>query len=137
MWRLLLLGTLAVASCSSEPPAPGPGFPAQVRSIRLYDGLGVDRTNHVFLFRDDTVYLEVRLFADDGQFLLEVVGGVEMTMTFSPPTIATPTAISGEPLVRAVTTDAPGGTLGSLMVTLRFLDDGSIKSFGPFECLVH
>ena len=138
MWRpLLLVSTLAVSSCSSELPAPGPGFPDQVRSIRLYDGAGVDRTNHIFLFPDDTLHLEVRLFAGDGQYLLEIRGGLEMTMTFSPPTIASSTAVEGESLIRAVTTNAPGGTLGALTVTLEFLDDGSVKTFGPFECLVH
>lgn len=138
MWRPLLLPVaLAVAGCSSELAPPGPGFPSEVRSVRLFDGAGQDRTQHIFLFHDDTLHLEVRLYADDGRFLLEVTGGVEMTMTFSPTNIATSVALPGEQLIRAVTTKAPLGTLGSLVVTLRFLQDGSTKTFGPFECLVH
>ena len=138
MWRpLILAGFLAALGCSSEVPAPGPGFPADVRSIRLFDDAGTDRTQHVFLFPDSILQLEVRLYADDGQFLLEVVGGLEMTMSFTPPTIASSVPMPGEQLIRAVTTTAPGGTLGSLMVSLRFLEDGSIKTFGPFECFVH
>ncbi len=138
MWRpLILAGFLAALGCSSELPPPGPGLPDDVRSIRLFDDAGVDRTNHVFLFRDDTIHLEVRLYADDGRFLLEVTGGVEMTMNFTPPAIASSTPMPGEQLIRAVTTDAVNGTLGSMMVSLRFLEDGSVKTFGPFECLVH
>jgi hypothetical protein len=45
--------------------------------------------------------------------------------------------VSGEQLTRVVTTSAPVGTTGTLIVLLRFLDDGTVKTFGPFECLVH
>jgi hypothetical protein len=56
MWRpLLFTCALAVIGCSSEPLPPGPGLPADVRSIRLFDDAGLERTNHVFLFRTDTL----------------------------------------------------------------------------------
>jgi hypothetical protein len=108
-----------------------------VRAVRLFDGAGVDRTGHVFLFRNDTVHLEVRLYAADGHHLLEIRDGVEMTMTFTPAGIAVATRREFEEMIRAVTTDASSGTQGSLHVTLRFASDGSVKTFGPFECMVH
>jgi hypothetical protein len=138
MWRSLVLALpVALAGCSSAPSGPGTGTPAEVRSIRLFDGAGVDRTAHLFLFRADTTPLEVRLYADDGRSLVNVLGGVEMTFAFDPASLGTSLPIAGVPLTRLVTTDAAVGTLGDLRVTLRFLADNSTRTFGPFECLVH
>jgi hypothetical protein len=134
---ILLVALVAAGACSAELPAPGPGNPEDVRSIRLYDGAGVDQTEHVFLFRDDTLRLEVRLFAADGGQLTDVHGGVELSLTFAPESVAVSTPIPGQSLRRAVTTTAAAGTPGSLSVTLHFTAGGGDKTFGPFECLVH
>lgn len=138
MLRPILLVALVVAgACSAELPAPAPGDPEDVRSIRLYDGAGVDQTEHVFLFLDDTLRLEVRLFAADGRQLTDINGGVELSLTFTPDSVAASMPIVGQSLRRAVTTTAASGTPGNLTVTLHFTAGGSDKTFGPFECLVH
>jgi hypothetical protein len=103
----------------------------------LFDGAGRDQTDHLFLLRSDTVHLEVRLYANDGRHLASVTGGLQLTITFNPPSVAVATPVPNEPLVQAVTTTAPLGTEGELDVTLRFLADGRVATFGPFECLVH
>jgi len=130
---------LAVAwwGCSSELTPPGPGTPEDVRIVRLFDGAGQERTNHIFLFRNDTLHLEVRMYALDGHQITTVPGGVQISFAFDPPSIATSTPMPAEPLRRAVTTTAAASTLGSLSVSLLFLSDSSTKTFGPFECLVH
>jgi hypothetical protein len=138
MWRrILVAGPLALAGCSSALPEPGIGTPAEVRAVRLFDDAGIDRTTHLFLVQGDTMQLEVRLYADDGRSLVDVQGGVQMTFTFDPPSVATSLPIAGVPLTRLVTTAAAVGTGGALRVTLRFLADNGERTFGPFECLVH
>lgn len=138
MWRpLVLASAFALSGCSSAPPPAGPGAPNEVSSVRLFDGAGVDRTGHLFLFRSDTLHLEVRLYAYDGRHITSVTGGLELTLSFDPPSVAVVAPMPGDPLVHAVTTTAPVSTAGELEVSLRFLADGSARTFGPFECLVH
>lgn len=72
-----------------------------------------------------------------GRQLTDINGGVELTLTFTPDSVAVSAPIPGQSLRRAVTTTATSGTPGSLSVTLHFTADGSGKTFGPFECLVH
>lgn len=134
---LVVAGALALMGCSSALPPAGPGAPNEVSSIRLFDGAGIDRTGHLFLFRADTLHLEVRMYAYDGRYLTSITGGFELTLTFDPASIATVTPTPSDPLVYAVTTSAPVSTLGALTVSVRFLGDGSQRTFGPFECLVH
>ena len=134
---LLFAGTLALSGCSSALPPAGPGEPNEVSAIRLFDGAAVDRTDHLFLFLSDTLHLEVRMYAYDGRHLTSVRGGVELTLTFTPSTVATAAPTPADPMVYAVTTTAPVDATGELRVRLRFLIDGSEKTFGPFECRVH
>ena len=138
MWRIIcLLGVLAAPACSSDLPPAGPGTPDDVRSIRLFDGAGVDQTRHLFIFRSDTLHLEVRMYGRDGRHITAVPGGVEVSLVFSPVGLATSTAMPGQPLVRAVTTTSVPNDTGSVQVSLRFPADASVKTFGPFECATH
>lgn len=138
MWRPLVLAVaFALSGCSSALPPAGPGAPDEVSSVRLFDGAGVDRTGHLILFRDDTLHLEVRLYGPEGRQLTGVTGGVEVTLTFTPPSIATVVPTPFDPFTHAVTTSAPVSTQGEARVALLFLADSSQKTFGPFDCLVH
>jgi hypothetical protein len=135
--RFALLLAVGLGGCSSDLTPPGPGRPEDVQQVRLFDGAGVEQAEHVFLFRSDTVHLETRMYAGDGHQITVVPGGVEASYRFVPDSLATSTAIAGEPLTRSVSTRAPVNTLGDLFVTLRFLADSSTRAFGPFQCLVH
>lgn len=134
-WPALTLALLC--GCSSELTPPGPGVPQEVRLIRLFDGAGAERTGHVFLFPNDNLRLEVRMYAGAGYQITAVPGGSEVAFRFDPPTIATSAAIPSEPMRRAVTTTGARNTEGNLYVTVLFLADSSSKEFGPFNCLVH
>jgi hypothetical protein len=106
-------------------------------SVRLFNGAGEDWTGHVFLFRNDSLHLEVRMYAGDGSQITSVPGGSEVSFRFDPPSIATSSPIPSEPMRRAVTTTGSQGTDGNMFVTVRFLADASTKEFGPFNCFVH
>ena len=135
MRRLIILAA-ALAGCSTELLLPGPGQPGDVRSVRLFDGAGVDQTQHLFIFRNDTLHLEIRMYAANGRRITDVPGGVELTLEFVPAGLATSTATLA-PLIRSVTTTAAANDTGTMNVSLRFPVDGSVKTFGPFECATH
>jgi len=105
--------------------------------VRLFNsGLG-ELTFHIPLFPGDTLRVEVRLYAADGSQITSVSGGEEVDFTFSPPTLASSTPVTGESLVRDVTSSAPPASSGTLEVALHFPVDQSTKTFGPFDVLVH
>jgi hypothetical protein len=132
-----LAAVLAVCwGCGSSALAPGPGQPGDVQFIRLFTIAGVDQTQHIFLFGQDTVLLDVRMYAGDNHEITSVPGGVETRFAFNPDS-ANSFPVPGAPLRRGVTTNASNGTLIALSVTLLFLADSTTKTFGPFECLVH
>jgi len=134
-WPVLTL--VLLCGCSSELTPPRPGLPQEVRLVRLFDGAGVERTGHVFLFQNDNLQLEVRMYAGEGFQITSVPGGSEVAFRFDPSTIATSAPIVSEPMRRRVTTTGTFGTEGNLWVTVLFLADSSRKEFGPFNCRVH
>jgi len=137
-WQVMVVAA-AFFGCGSDITPPGPGRADDVQSIRLFDGAGTDRTEHIFLFRSDTLHLDVRMYAADGHQITSVSGGVDETFTFTPDSVAQsiPAPTPDQPLRRSVFTSAAVDTPGSLTVTLLFLQGGIIKTFGPFGCLVH
>jgi hypothetical protein len=105
--------------------------------VRLFDEeRGTDLTVHTGLPDDRSVRLEARLYASDGHRLTDIVGGVELTLQFSPESLATSVPVPGRPLQRIVTAKAPPGTSGSQTVLLQFPGTIGSKSFGPFHVLV-
>jgi len=133
------LGVALLAACGAPHPTGGgsPADPRDVASVRLFNsGLG-DLTFHIPLFPGDTLRVDVRMYAANGTQIMSVTGGEELDFTFSPSTLASSTAIAGEPLVRDVTSTAPPATSGTLEVALHFPADLSTKTFGPFDVLVH
>lgn len=112
------------------------GTPAAIAQVRLFDEeRGTELTVHTGLPDDQSVRLEVRLYASDGHRLTDIVGGVELTLQFSPESLATALPVPGRPLQTVITATAPVGTSGSQNVSLHF-GDGSSKSFGPFHVQV-
>ena len=112
------------------------GSPAAIAQVRLFDQeRGTDLTVHTGLPDDQSLRLEVRLYAPDGHRLTDIVGGAELSLQFEPASLATSIPVPGRPLQRLVTATAPVGASGSQIVSLRF-GDGSSKAFGPFHVQV-
>jgi hypothetical protein len=141
MRRRTVAGLIAVTisgSCGGPLPTSGgaTGTPAAIAQVRLFDEeRGTDLTVHTGLPDDQSVRLEVRLFAPDGHRLTDIVGGVQLGLQFSPESLATSVPVPGRPLERIVTATAPVGTSGTQRVSLSF-GDGSATSFGPFHVQV-
>jgi hypothetical protein len=104
-----------------------------VAQVRLYDPQGTELTLHTGLVDEETLRVEVRMFAPDGHRLLEVTGGVDFNLLFTPDSLATSIPVPGEPLERDVIPTASSGSDGSQQVALHFPANDSTKSFGPFH----
>lgn len=143
MRTTLLLGVLGAAlACRGDTgggagPGAGPGEPHDVASVRLFDSTGGELTFHMPLFDSVPLRVVVRMYAATGRHLTSVTGGEDMQFTFTPTGLASSTAVTGQPLARAVLSVAAPGTGGTLDVTLHFPADTSTKTFRGFEVLVH
>jgi hypothetical protein len=105
--------------------------------VRLFDAQrGTDLTVHTGLPDDESISLEVRLYAPDGHRLTDIVGGVELALQFSPESLATAIPVPRHPLQTVVTATAPPGTSGTQTVSLHFLATGASRTFGPFHVQV-
>src|SRR2546426_12307030 len=102
------------------------GTPAAIAQVRLFDEeRGTELTVHTGLPDDQSVRLEVRLYASDGHRLTDIVGGVELTLQFSPGSLANAIRVPGRPLETIITPTAPAGTSGSQTVRLDFPRTGT------------
>jgi len=135
---LIVVVAVMVCACGGALPTnAGTGSPAAIAQVRLFDQeRGTDLTVHTGLPDDQSVRLEVRLYAPDGHRLTDIVGGAELDLQFEPASLATSVPVPGHPLQRIVTPTAPAGTAGSQTVLLRFPATTGVKSFGPFHVLV-
>ena len=142
MRRLTVVALIAVTiggGCGGPLPTgnAATGTPAAIALVRLFDEeRGTDLTVHTGLPDDQSVRLEVRLYAPDGHRLTDIVGGVEMTLHFTPESLATALPVPGRPLQTVITPLAPVGTSGTQTVSLHFPGTGTTKSFGPFHVQV-
>jgi len=131
-----LLALTVCCSCGGPLPTSGggTGAPAAIAQVRLFDEeRGTDLTVHTGLPDDQSIRLQVRLYAPDGHRLTDIVGGVELTLQFSPESLANAIPVPGRPLETIITPTAPAGTSGSQTVRLDFPGTGTSKSFGPFH----
>lgn len=128
---LALLATCGVSTVPGGPDEP------EVASIRLYDARGADLTAHIPLPATQPLRIEVRFFAFNGDPVLGIPGGQEITFTFAPTSLASSTPVTGDALTRDVSATAPATSTGTLTVTVRRLRDGTEMIFGPFDILVH
>jgi len=132
----LLLAVIICGACGGPLPTSGggTGAPAAVAQVRLFDEeRGTELTLHTGLPDDQSIRLQVRLFAPDGHRLTDIVGGVDLTVQFSPESLASAIPVPGRPLEAIITPTAPVGTSGSQTVRLDFPGTGTSKSFGPFH----
>jgi hypothetical protein len=135
----VFVSVLSITACGGKVPSAEPsgtGNPADVAQVRLFDSLGTDLTLHTGLIDNDSLLVEVRMYAAAGHRLTEIAGGVELALQFTPDTLATSIPVTGQPLRRIVIPLSPSGTAGSQAATLHFPGNGSNKSFGPFHVQV-
>ena len=131
-----LLALTICCACGGPLPTSGggTGAPGAIAQVRLFDEeRGTELTVHTGLPDDQSIRLQVRLYAPDGHRLTDIVGGVELTLQFSPGSLANAIRVPGRPLETIITPTAPTGTSGSQTVRLDFPGTGTSKSFGPFH----
>jgi hypothetical protein len=112
----------------------GGGFSTE---MRLFDSSNAELTQHVPLVAGETTFIEVRLFDSTGARRTDIPGGVQIRFRFDPDSLAHAEPIPQQPFWQTVTPTAAIGTEGSLFVTVLFLADSTIKTFGPIQVLVH
>lgn len=125
---VLLLGAfLSVAACSSEESnAPHGHTP---HSAKIFDG-ATELTPPFQLTAAQTVRLEVKFYAEDGDELVGLDASHVAGLTFSPTNLVTVAGVTGEPFQFDVT----GGTAGSGTVTVGWGHDAPDElTFGPFN----
>jgi hypothetical protein len=141
--RTLSLALLTACGGTGSTGLPGSGPSNEVFSVRLFDSLGIELTQHMALFHGDTLRVRVRLYAADGREITDVVDGARVGFTFTPDSLATSTPVPDQPLMRDViptATVVQGQPLpeGGLTVSLFVgTDTLPTKAFGRFDVLVH
>lgn len=138
--RVALYATLAgCTACGGPLPTngAGTGTPDAIALVRLYDGnRGTELTVHTGLPDDQSILLEARLYASDGHRLTDIVGGVAMSLRFSPESLATSLPVPQRPLQRLVSATSLAGTSGTQTVVLTFPGTVGARPFGPFHVQV-
>ncbi len=121
---------VAVAGCSTEPAAED-HTPA---SARLFSG-STELTPTVTLAPGVTTRIEIHFYHDTGEEITGIEDVHFASLTFSPSTLATVTAVSGHHFQFDVT---PQGSAGTGTVTVGFGHDelADELSLGPFSVTV-
>jgi hypothetical protein len=133
---VFISGLWIFTACGGKVPSAEPngtGNPGDVAQVRLFDSLGRELTLHTGLIDNDSLLVEVRMYAAAGHRLTEISGGVELGLQFTPDTLATSLPVTGQPLRRIVVPLSPSGVSGTQTAALHFPGNGSNKSFGPFH----
>lgn len=120
VWTAFSAGLVACGGVTPPTGSTGTGRPADVAQVRLFDPGGAEVTLHTGLVDDESLRVEVRLYAPDGHRLSEIIGGVDLTLHFTPESLATSVAVPGQPLQRVVRPTSPSGASGSQSVALNF-----------------
>lgn len=132
-----VLGGALALSCGggglADPVVDGP---PEVAAVRLFAG-AADYTDHIILAEGQTLRLEVRLYAANGDRIEAGPTDFDVTFTFSPDSFATAQPVDGTPFVKDVTPVARSGTPGALRVLCDDRRLMLVKQFGPFDALVH
>jgi len=123
-----------VAGCGGgDEEAPEEGHtPA---SAKLFDPTGTELTPAFTLPRGQTLRIEIRYYADDG----DVITGIETehysSLTFAPGTLATVAPVSGKRFIWDVTAASAAGA-GTVSVGYGHDAAADELSFGPFGVTV-
>jgi hypothetical protein len=131
----VLSGAVAL-SCGGASVAPDDSGPSEVASVRLFVGQG-DVTDHLALVGGQTMRIEVRLYAADGDRIDRGDADFDVQFAFAPDSFATAAPVAGAPLQKDVRPVARAGTPGALRVLCDDRRLMFVKQFGPFDALVH
>lgn len=128
---IALVAALVLPACGDETAPEEEHVPVDAT---LFVG-GTDVTSGVTIGAGQTMRIEVRFLADDG----DVIAGLEdehfASLTFSPAALATVAAVTGEPFMFDVTAQATAGT-GTVSVGFGHDEEADEDTFGPFDVTV-
>ena len=113
---------------SAEPPEPA--------SARLFMN-GVDVTSHVGLNSGAPQEIEVRLHAANGAHISGYDDHFDVTIEVEPAQLATASAVEVRPLFKLLTPTGPEHEPGALRVVVRHSHTLVVRTFGPFDFLIH
>lgn len=130
---LMLAALVALVGCGDEEMGPAEGHtPADVA---LFVVGGAELTPDVTLAAGETVRIEARFLAHDGDVITGIEGGHFASFTFTPATLATVTEVAGRTFAFDVTAQATAGA-GSVTVGYGHDEEADELSFGPFTVTV-
>lgn len=135
--RRILLATAAIvflaAACGGDEAGPEAGHtPA---AAKLFGPNGAELTPNVTLAQGQTVRIEVRFFAADGDQITGIETEHYSSLTFAPGTLATAAAVAGQHFFWDVTAASTAGG-GSVSVGYGHDVDADELTFGPFAVTV-
>jgi hypothetical protein len=129
---ILVAVLAAAAACGGEETAPENH--AEPVDAKLFVS-GTEVTPSLTLMAGQTVRIEVRFYADDGDQITGLETEHYTALTFSPATLASTAAVSGLRFFVDVTAQSTPGT-GTVMVGFGHDDLADELSFGPFDVTV-
>lgn len=138
-WSPCLVLIAAAWACKQGTTDPTVTAPlAEARSIRLYEVVtSADWTAHLALITGTTARLKVRLYVADGREITPLPNPIQMTFAFEPSSLASSVTADSATLLQDVTPTGTLGASGDLRVTLTEPATATMKTFGPFQVLVH
>ena len=113
---------------ATEPPEPA--------SVRLFFTAG-EVTQHVPLNNGQTHRIEVRLFAANGTRITGYDDHFDLTVDFTPTSLAVAVPVAGRPLLKDLTASASPEESGTIHISFYHAHTMTTRTFGPFEALVH
>lgn len=133
LWKSILpVAAMALATgCSSEEPEDHDTPTA----AKLYGPGSQELTPNVALARGQTIRIEVRFYADDGDQITGLEDEHATALTFSPATLATAGSVSGQPFFFDVVAQNAAGT-GTVSVGFGHGSNTTEKTFGPFPVAI-
>ena len=135
--RLKLMAAAALllfaGGCSDDETAPEEGHtPA---SARLFGPTGTELTPAFTLAQGQTLRIEIRYYAADGDLITGIESEHYSRLTFTPGTLVTVAAVSGQRFFWDVTAATAAGG-GSIMVGYGHDAEADEHTFGPFGVTV-
>lgn len=126
------LVTATVACGGNEPTAEDHGTPA---SAKLFGPAGQELTPSIGFTRGQTVRVEVRFYAADGDPITGLEHEHGTALTFIPTAIATVAGVAGQKFFFDVT-PANAAATGQLSIGFGHGTSTSEQTFGPYPVLV-
>ncbi len=127
LFAFLVVAFVAVAACNGDEATSHGHTP---HSVKVFDGV-TELSEPYQLTASQTLRVEVRFYAEDGEELVGLDADHVAGLTFAPVGLATVAAVAGEPFQFDVTAQAAAGS-GTLTVGYGH-DAPDDLTFGPFD----